>query len=82
MWEWIGSEAVSGILKVVIIVGIGALIKEIRKFNRRTILTEFKIIAILYSLARTNGNGTFMKYYDEKLDELMEEYKFKREKSF
>ena len=60
---------------------IGAYIAVmVTRAHRKTALTEFKIIALVYAIQNDIAKNGFTKTYEKKLNELLSEYEFVNKK--
>jgi hypothetical protein len=74
--NFIKNPTLEGFFGIFISAGILLIYNQGRRIIHTVKLLEFKQIATRHALAETMGNG-FTKYYEDKLDELKADNKFK-----
>jgi hypothetical protein len=75
--DFINSPGSTGVLKIIIAIVAGMLLRFVVIIYNRIRLAEYKHVATIYAMNKQFQNG-FMDYYKGKLDELIEEDKFIR----
>ena len=72
----ISNPTLENILRFMLSGAMFILLIQVRIIIRRIRLSEFKHIATIHALSKSFGNG-FLEDYKLKLDDLIDEYKFK-----